>query len=602
MSKLILSSAIALALLAGSPSHADAATKKPTARSSRGVSAAAEKQFAQLTKDFIETMMVDSPISASQMGDHRFDDKVDDVSKASIEKGLAKTRAMLTRLNAIPMHSLSRENQVDYLIIRNELNSSIFSTTKLESWKWDPQMYSGLAGSAIYSLMARDYEPVGQRMKSAISRIEQIPTIFASARANLVPSRVPLTHAKTVAAQNAGIFDLIENYIDPNMSSLSAADQVQMKAAIAKLRVAVDEHQKWLDNTLVPNAKGNFRLGAKLYDEKLKFSLNSELSRQEIGRRAEAEMTRVRKDMYGIAQGVLKNRKDLYLGSKPTEKQQQAAIEAALELAYADKPPRDKLVEYAEQALAESTAFVKEKDLFTLPSAPVEIIIMPKFQQGFSVAYADSPGPLDKGQKTFYAVSPIPDDWTDAQVDSFLREYNTRQIHLLSIHEGTPGHYLEGAFSAQNPDILRGIMRSGLFAEGWAVYTEDVMRRAGYMKNDPLFHLIQLKFYLRSISNSILDQGIHVHNWSREQAMDLMTRRAFQQEREAAGKWVRAQLSSTQLPTYFVGVQEQFDMRKAAEKAWGSKFKLREYHDKVLSYGAPAPRFVRQLMLNEPVK
>jgi uncharacterized protein (DUF885 family) len=219
-----------------------------------------------------------------------------------------------------------------------------------------------------------------------------------------------------------------------------------------------------------------------------------------------------------------------------------------------------------------------------------------------AVAYCDSPGPLDKNLKTFYAVSPIPDDWNDKQVDSFLREYNSRMIHLLSIHEGTPGHYLEGWHSAKFPSTLRAVLRSGLFAEGWAVYTERMMQEQGYLNNDPLFHLVQLKFYLRTISNAILDQGVHVDNWDREKAMHLMTHDAFQQESEAAGKWARAQLTSAQLPTYFVGAQEHFDTRKAMQDKLGDTFNLKAYHDQMLSYGAPPVRFARQLMLDQPIE
>jgi len=134
------------------------------------------------------------------------------------------------------------------------------------------------------------------------------------------------------------------------------------------------------------------------------------------------------------------------------------------------------------------------------------------------------------------------------------------------------------------------------------VYTEKVMADAGYLGNDPLFRLVQLKFYLRTIANAILDQGVHVDGWSREQAMDLMVRKTFQQEREAAGKWVRAQLTSAQLPTYFVGAQEHFDMRAAAEAELGERFDAKTYHDQVLSHGAPPVRFVRQLLLGEPVR
>jgi uncharacterized protein (DUF885 family) len=384
---------------------------------------------------------------------------------------------------------------------------------------------------------------------------------------------------------------------------LQGEDRKRLDAAIAGLRKAVDEQQKWLDGTLVPNAKGDFRIGGKLYDEKLKFALMSSLSRADIKQRAESELKRVRGEMYGIARTVLKDKPNApALPETPTDAEQQKAIEAALELAYAERPKRDQVVDFAKQTLADATRFTREKALVTVPDTPVKIILMPEFQRGVSVAYADSPGPLDKGLDTYYAISPIPEDWSKEQVDSFLREYNSRMIHLLSIHEAMPGHYLEGAHSAENKDLLRGVLRSGLFAEGWAVYTERLMADSGYMNNDPLFRLVQLKFYLRTIGNAILDQGVHVDNWTREQAMDLMTRQTFQQEREAAGKWVRAQLTSAQLPTYFVGAQEHFDLRKAWMEKQGANFNEKAYHDKVLSFGAPPVRFVRQLMLDEPIQ
>jgi uncharacterized protein (DUF885 family) len=473
----------------------------------------------------------------------------------------------------------------------------------LQSWAWDPQVYNGLAGGAIYNLMAREFAPVPQRLKSATARMQQIPALFAQMRENLDPTRVPKIHAETVARQNAGVLQLVDQFITPNAGQLSGDDRKQLDDAVAALRKAVAEQQDWLDKTLVPNAKGDFRIGAKLYDEKLKFALNSALSRTEIKQRSEAELKRVRDEMYGIARTVLKGKPDApQMPDTPTDGQQQAAIEAALELAYADRPARNDVVDAAKQALADATAFVKAKDLVTVPDDPVKIILMPEFQRGVAVAYCDSPGPLDKGLETYFAISPIPDDWTDAQATSFLREYNSRMIDLLAIHEAMPGHYLEGAHSAQFPSTLRAVLRSGLFAEGWAVYTEKMMTDAGYLDGDPLFRLVQLKFYLRTIANAILDQGVHVDNWSREQAMHLMTHDAFQQEREAAGKWVRAQLGSAQLPTYFVGVQEHFDTRKAVEARLGDKFDLKAYHDRVLSYGAPPVRFVRELMLDQPIE
>lgn len=590
-------------LAAGTVTGASVASPATPTAAKATTDATVDARFADLSKRWLDGFLKLNPVGATQQGDHRFDAEIEDLSAAGRTTYVAFANTMLAELDAIDAGKLSRENQIDAAILRNQLKSDVWGMETQQAWAWDPQMYSGLAGGAIYNLMAREFAPLPERLKSATARMEKLPALFAQMRANIDPARVPKIHAETVAKQNGGVISLVEQFIVPNAGQLQGEDRKRLDAAIEGLRKAVAEQQLWLDKTLVPNAKGDFRIGRKLYDEKLEFALMSTLSRAEIKQRAEAEVVRVRAEMYRIARQVLKDKPGApEMPESPNAEQQQKAIEAALELAYADKPARDAVVETAKQTLAQATAFTRANDLVTVPDDPVEIILMPEFQRGVAVAYCDSPGPLDKGLKTYYAISPIPDEWTDAQSDSFLREYNTRMIHLLSIHEAMPGHYLEGAFSARYPSTLRGVLRSGMFAEGWAVYTESVMMDAGYLDNDPLFHLVRHKFYLRAVANAILDQGVHVDNWSKEQAMELMVKRTFQQEREAEGKWVRAQLSSAQLPTYFVGVQEHFDLRKAMEQKQGNDFKLKAYHDQVLSYGAPPVRFVRAMMLDEPIR
>ena len=603
MRKTLLAAALLASMTACQKSETPTAAPAADTAATAADTAKADAAFADLSKRALEGWLQLSPVSATQIGEHKYDGELDDLSAAGRQKGLAFSKKILAELDATDTAALSRENQVDAAILRNQLQYDIWTAETLQSWAWDPQVYNNVAGGAIYGLMAREFAPLPERLKSATARMQKIPALLAQARENLDPARVPKVHAETVAKQNAGILSIVDTFITPHLKDLPEADRAQAEAAIDGLKKAVAEHQAWLDKTLVPNAKGDFRIGQTLYDQKLQFALLSSLSRADIKQRAEGELKRVREEMYGIARTVLKDKPGApALPETPTADEQQKAIEAALELAYAERPARDKVVPDAEAALAQATEFVRQHDLVTLPDAPVEIIEMPEFQRGVAVAYCDSPGPLDKNLKTFYAVSPIPDEWDQKQVDSFLREYNSRMIHLLSIHEGTPGHYLEGWHSAKFPSTLRAVLRSGMFAEGWAVYTEKMMADAGYLDNDPLFRLVQMKFYLRTIANAILDQGVQVDGWTREQAMDLMVRQTFQQEREAAGKWTRAQLTSAQLPTYFVGVQEHFDMRKAAEAKLGAQFNLKAYHDQVLSYGAPPVRFVRQLMLDEPIK
>lgn len=592
-----------LAVLAGcQPSTTPATVDSPATATTDATRGEADQAFAALAERALATWFEQSPISATRTGEHRHDARIDDLSAEGRQRAVDANRALLAELDAIDANQLSRENQVDALLLRNRLEANIWNVETLQSWAWDPLLYNGLAGGAIYNLMAREFAPLPERLASATARMEALPTLFAQMRENLDPARVPKVHAETVARQNRGLLSLVDQFISPHAGSLDGDARTRLDAAVAGLRTAVDEHQAWIDGTLVPNAAGDFRIGAELFDQKLGYSLNASLSREEIRQRAEADIARVRNEMYTIAQNVLRDRDGApALPATPDDAQQQAAIEAALELAYAERPARDAVFDFARETLDVATAFTREHDLVTVPETPVRIIEMPEFQRGVAVAYCDSPGPLDQGLETYYAISPIPDDWSDEQATSFLREYNDRMIHLLSIHEGVPGHYLEGAHSVGHPSTLRAVLRSGPFAEGWAVYTEEVMAQAGYLDHDPLFRLVQLKFYLRSVANAILDIGVHVDGWEREQAMELMVRTTFQQESEAAGKWIRAQVSSAQLPTYFVGAQEHFDMRRAVEEQRGDAFDLKAYHDEVLSKGAPPVRFVRQLILDEPI-
>jgi uncharacterized protein (DUF885 family) len=508
----------------------------------------------------------------------------------------------LAALSAIGRDELSRANQIDAELLRNEVESSLWSQNTLQQWAWDPLLYISTSGSAIYGLVARDFAPIQERLAHVASRLEQLPRFFEETRASIDVARVPKIHAETAIQQNPGLLSIINTMVEPEMENLSPEVKARLSAAIEIAKDAIAEHQNWLEEELLPRAAGDFRIGAELFDIKLAFALNSPLGRKEVSARAEAEYEAVRAEMYAVS-------REIYAGvhpyttfpDSPDEAFKQTIIRAALEQAYAQLPPPDGIVEIAKDDLQQATEFVIEHNIVTVPDDPIDIVIMPEFQRGFSVAYLDAPGALDRGEKTFYAVAPLPEDWTDEQVTSFLREYNLLSIQNLTLHEGTPGHFLQLALSNRYPSTLRSVLGSGPFIEGWAVYAERVMIDEGYLNHDPLMKLINLKWYLRVVINAIIDSAIHVDGMTREAAMKLMIEGGFQEEREAAGKWVRAQLSSGQLSTYFVGYQEHIEMRRTVEAAWGDEFTLRRYHDQALSYGSPPVKYVRALILGDVI-
>jgi uncharacterized protein (DUF885 family) len=564
---------------------------------------ASDQAFEEISKRYLEEMLPLTPVAATALGEHRYDSTLDDVSAAGFTRRIELARELLSQLESVEPVQLTRAHQVDVRLLKGELEYRIWSFERLQEWRWNPLLYTDLAGNSVYLLMVRDFAPLPERLRNVGARLAQLPRLLLQAREALDPPRVPQIHAETALKQNSGVLTLIDQLVVPQLSVLPVAEQIQLKATIARARVAVAQHQIWLEKKLLPAAKGDFRLGAELYDDKLRFALDSPLSRKEIRARAQAELAHTRAQMYDIARSVLSSRSDApSLPATPSSAEQQTAIAAALELAYEERPARDEVLQAARHAFEQAQQFVRAADLVTLYDDPLEIIPMPEFQRGVALAFCDPPGPLDKGQKTFYAVSPIPDDWTESQVSSFLREYNTRSIYDLTIHEAMPGHYLQLMHANRYDSALRAVLASGSFVEGWAVYAERMMVEEGFLDKDPLMHLIQLKWYLRSIGNAILDQAVHVDGISREEAMHLMTHDTFQQEREAAGKWVRVQLTAAQLPTYFVGVQEHLALREEARRTWGKGFTLKRYHDAVLAYGSPPVRYARELMLNLPIE
>lgn len=559
----------------------------------------ADKEFAKLSANWLDNYLRLSPVQATQIGDHRFDDQIDDLSAKGCAKQLAFNKSTLAELGKISRSKLSRDNQVDYAILENSLKSNIFNIEEVKEWEWNPLYYHSVAGGAVYNLMAREFAPSNIRAFNSMRRYRQIPKILEAMRAQIVPSKVPPNYAKTYDAQFVGIEQTFKEMVFPIIDKMDNMNSnIDYETSLKLVKAELDNHKKWIDETLLPNAKGDFRVGAKIFDKTLSFSLMSNLTRQDIKKRALEEIKKVRAQMYEIAKTTL-NRNDA--PNNPTPEQEQAIIKYALDLAASERPKRNELVETATKMTEIARKFVIEKDFITLPDGPVKVILMPEFQRGYAVAYCDSPGPLDKNLATYYAVSPVPDDWNDAQSDSFLKEYNMRGIQDIAVHEAMPGHYVQLFHANSCKSILRAVLSSGSFIEGWAVYAERVMVEQGFKSDDPLYKLTQLKVYLRTITNALIDQAIHCEGMTEEEMMKLLTQTAFQEESEARGKWRRAQLSYTQLSTYFVGFLEHFETRETYKVKQGASFNLKKYHDSVLAFGSPPMKFARALLMGDKI-
>ncbi len=545
-----------------------------------------DDEFVALAERYIESLLEMNPEYATYLGDHRFDDRLNDYSAEGVAKSVALDKQFLVELEAIDLARLTPANAIDYEILENQIRYNIWGSEELREWEWNPMQYN--VGGAIYSLIARDFAPIEERLHDINDRLKQIPEVVDAAKANL--KNPPKIHTETAILQNPGAIALIAGQLDEILEQAPELKD-EMEAPRGAAIDALEEYGEWLKQDLLPRSNGEFRIGEEKFRKKLAFVLHSDLSMEEILTRAEKALVESTDAMYETALA-------LYKKSHPDGdvSDRKAVIKVVLDELAETHPTSESIFDDAKRDLAETTAFTRESKLVSVPDEPVSIILMPEFQRGVSTAYCDSPGPLEEGGETFYAIAPAPEAWSAERTLSLYREYNTYMLKNLTVHEAMPGHYLQLAHSNkfQAPTLIRGIFYSGSFVEGWAVYAEQFMSEHGY--GGPEVKMQSLKMAVRGIINAIIDQKIHAGSMTEDEAMAMMMDEGFQEDGEAAGKWTRARLTSAQLSTYFVGAAEHNDIRDAWVAKHGEISDWQAYHDNVLSYGSPPAKFVRRML------
>jgi uncharacterized protein (DUF885 family) len=562
---------------------------------------AADAEFETLARVFIEDYLRMNPEEATQVGDHRFDDRLSDFSPSSIAAQVDLLGRYRIELENIDARGLTGANRIDAQILALQIDSMLFQLTEERPHEWNPLAYNGSLANAIYSFVAREFAPAEQRLRNAAQRLAALPRVIAQIKANL--KNPPRIHTETAIQQTQGAINLIRSGLEPLLEQAPGM-RTQFAPMQEKAIAALTGYKEWLEKDLLPRANGEFRIGAERFRKKLRFALDSEMSPEEILARAERELVSTTKELRATARPLYEKYFPGTRGLPPAHSTDAAGtsaapgktIKAVFDKLAENAPTDETVVARAREITTGATAFTREHDLVTVPNTPLKIIVLPEFQRGVAVAYCDPPGALEPEGETYFKVSPTPAHWTPERKLSFYREYNDYMLHDLCVHEAMPGHYLQLAHANRfkAPTLVRAIWWSGTFVEGWAVYAERVMAEAGF--GGPEVKMQQLKMRLRMLINAILDNKVHTAGMTEKEAMDLMTQRGFQEEGEAAGKWRRACQSSTQLSTYFVGAIEHDDMRAAAEEKAGAAFDLKRYHDTVLSFGSPAVKYVREEM------
>ena len=555
-------------------------------------------ELEQFSNDFLEWYYSTYPITATWIGIHDYDSRMNEVSIESIAKNRAALEKFQLRLSNFHPDKFSIENKIDYKILAGVIDEELFMLTEVKPHEWNPVNYVQSVGSAIMTLISHDFALQEERITSLQNRLALIPRYLEDAKIML--RTAPKIYTETAIRQNEGIRSLLENGMYDYIVGLPEDSLESIRQSALDAIESVQDFGDWLKQDLLPRSTMDYRIGSEMFDKKFELLLDTPYDPDEILQRAEQELKSVQEEMYILALPLYKNlaRKPQTEASSHSEKLQ--IVKFILDEIASDHSGRDFVVENARRFIENLTDFVRSHDLITLDDTqPLEIREMPEFMRGFAFAFLENPGPLEEKLKTFYDVSPIPDEWSDEQSESFLREYNNLSVQILSIHEAIPGHYVQLYYSNRYPSIIRSVFYSGTFVEGWAHYAEQMMVDEGYGNNDPRMKLVQLKWRLRVLTNAIIDQKIHKRGMTEEEAISLMMDEGFQEESEAEAKWVRAQLSSTQLSSYYVGAIAIFDLREKYKEKMGDDFELKAFHESLLSHGSPPVIFLTELLLSD---
>ena len=569
-----------------------------------------DARFEALAADILDGLCRRHPDWAGTLGLHEYDAELPDRSAGGLAAEAAWLAGRAADLADVDTAELSVGNRADAAILANHVAALRFGIEDLREDEWNPAEAN--PGIALYTLLARDYAPALQRLAAFAGRLEQVPSLLADNRSLLAGKPLSRIHLELAIGQFEGTVDLIGAELDAAVAEASKTDSADsafpaassgVQAAIDAVRPAaleaLQDHIAWLKERLAAGDAGEEefrdpRIGPELFARKLSLSLDAESDAEAILARAEADLDRVSAQIVEAAADY----EGIAVPSDAAERS--ALVRRVLDRLAESVPDNETILEYSRQALLKQFAFVREHDLVTVYEDPYEVAVMPEVHRGVAVAYCDPPGPLEPAEvQTILAISPTPEDWTQERVDSFFREYNLHMLHNLMVHEAMPGHLLQLQHSrrGQASTPVRAALWSGSFVEGWAVYAEELMARHEYPGDgDPrAVRMQQLKMQLRMIINTVLDGRIHCHGMTEDEAMALMTGRGFQEDGEAAGKWRRALLSSSQLSTYYVGYVEVCDLirdLRAGHPEWSE----RELHDAVLGHGSPAVRYLRELI------
>jgi uncharacterized protein (DUF885 family) len=540
----------------------------------------ADAAFDDLSTARFHETMARHPVYATFLGLSAHDDELADGSREAVLEDAALAHRFLSAIEAIKPDELS-----PYYAIEREL--AIFTTRReifdIEAHRvWERRASAtDEIGDGIFLLFARGTRPLGDRLKSMTARLEQAPQHIEQQKSRL--DGVP--PAKLWNEMELDAIDSLPTLFDEIIAAAKkefgadSAEVARMDKAAGATRAALDEYRIWLSGQLA-RATEDYALGRDKYDELVNLRAFDGLTSDDILEIGEQQLAENRAARAALGKQIDASKTEFEVVDR-IKSEHPADFETALQK-YRD-------------AMDEARQYVIDHDIATMPAhEQLSVIETPDYMRNVMpfAAYFSAPkfGPQGEGRRGIYIVTRSVDDDPRA-----MREHNFASIYNTSIHEAYPGHHQQLSAANEHPSLVRAMVDAPEFVEGWAMYSELMMREEGF-DTDVEHRVMMHTDAIWRACRIILDVKLHRGDISVDDAIDFMVEQTAFERPNAAAEVNRYTYTPTYQLSYLLGRVLLFRLRDDEKRRLGSAFSLGRFHDAMLSQGSLPVSFQRRLL------
>jgi uncharacterized protein (DUF885 family) len=554
----------------------------PSAQPSASAAATADAAYTALAKAYFAENFRANPVGATATGIHDYDAQLGSYAAADYAAQIARDHRYLDRLAALDPAVMSPRAGLDRRMLENALRDDLLLNGTMQQWKHQPDGYVQVAGGGVFVLISRNFAPPAVRARAVIAREEQIPRLFAQARANL--TAVDKDTASIAAEDAAGSVALFTKTVPQALGNAGdAATRARFRHATATAVAATNAFAAYLRSRWMAHPSGTYAIGAANYSARLKYEEGIDMPLDRYLAIGEKALAQTHAEMVATAKRI----------------DPHATTEQVLARLYKVHPDSAHLMAAAQADLVKLRSFIVAHHIIDLPpDANIKVTETPEFLRATTQASMDSPGPLERvAKQAFYNVTPVNPRDTPKDQELYLESFNDFERPVISAHEVYPGHFVNFAIDKHLPLTLsEKLLTATSFVEGWAHYDEQMMVEQGWGNGDPRVKIMQLREAIWRNARYVVGVKMHTQGMTVPQAVTFFRTQAFLDPASARAEAKRGTQDAT-YGYYTLGKLEIYKLRADYEKKLGSAYTLARFHHDLLQYGDPAIPLLRPLLL-----